>query len=282
MLAVANTVRVTTTVFSGPHPSNGSDSVGVGKVKVPDKFGLPGFSATELVDSLSLPGFFLGPGAAATASLSPFYDVSYEMAVPQKVLRLSLSKTTCWPLKLTMLTLALVLIPKSLTDELWMSIMLSWQLLASTVLAVVVEEAVHASAVDERVAGVHHTDTPGTSAGGRSALGKVRVSILGVEGERNSGVRVALHVGGFSLEDAAVNILSTVEVVVVELVVFGSGAPEPSTLGALQQKTTAVVDVDLVVIREVKLVISDPEPSVLHVDASRRGDVQKHESAKAS
>lgn len=151
----------------------------------------------------------------------------------------------------------------------------------ASVSVVVVEEAVHAGTVDEGVARVHDANTVGTGTSGGGAAGPVRVTILGLGGEGNSGIRVALHVGGLSLEDVGVNVLSIVQGVVVEHAVFRSGTPQPGALGALDQETTAVVDVDLAVIGTIKLVVRHPEPSVLHVDASRSGDVKEQKGAKA-
>lgn len=57
--------------------------------------------------------------------------------------------------------------------------------------------------------------------------------------------------------------------------------PQPSSLGTLNDDTTAVVDVDLVVVTAVKLVVGNPEPVVLDVGTGRSSQVEESESANA-
>ncbi|KAI6772738.1 hypothetical protein HG530_003696 [Fusarium avenaceum] len=130
-------------------------------------------------------------------------------------------------------------------------------------LIVVVEEAVKTTTKDEDILGVHSANTPGAGTplrGTSTGSLEVRVVELLVDSEGNGRVGVALHV------------------VVVKNAVLGSSAPQPGALGALNQDTTTVVEVDLRVVAKVKLVISNPEPGVLEVDAGLLGHVEKHES----
>ncbi|CAG9937310.1 unnamed protein product [Clonostachys rosea f. rosea IK726] len=150
-----------------------------------------------------------------------------------------------------------------------------------TLLGVVLEEAVQATTVEEDVAGVVDTETPSLGASLTSALGPVRVEVLGVGSEWGLGIGVALHVGSLGLDDTHVDVLGALEVVVVKDIVLGGGSPQPDRLGGLDEQTTAVVDVDLVEVAAVKLVVGNPEPVVLHVDATSLGDVHEHEGTNA-
>lgn len=149
-----------------------------------------------------------------------------------------------------------------------------------TLLVVVVKEAVETTTEDEDVLRVDSSDTPGASALGRVAGARgseIGVVEVGVDRKGYSGVGVALHVGSLGLDQRHVDVAGALELVVVENVVLRGGTPEPGALGALNQDTSAVVDVDLRVVGKVKLVIGDPQPGVLHVDAGLLGDVHEHE-----
>ncbi|CAH0048977.1 unnamed protein product [Clonostachys solani] len=150
-----------------------------------------------------------------------------------------------------------------------------------TLLGVVLEEAVQATTIEEDVAGVVDTETPSLGASLTSALGPVRVEVLGVGSEWGLGIGVALHVGSLGLDDTHVDVLGALEVVVVEDIVLRGSSPQPDRLGRLDEKTAAVVDVDLVEVAAVKLVVGNPEPVVLHVDATSLGDVHEHEGTNA-
>ncbi|CAG9998128.1 unnamed protein product [Clonostachys byssicola] len=150
-----------------------------------------------------------------------------------------------------------------------------------TLLGVVLEEAVQATTVEEDVAGVVDTETPSLGASLTSALGKGRIEVLGVGSEWGLGIRVALHVGSLGLDDTHEDVLGALEVVVVEDIVLRGGSPQPDGLGRLDEQTTAVVDVDLVEVGAVKLVVGNPEPVVLHVDATSLSDVHEHKGTNA-
>lgn len=151
-------------------------------------------------------------------------------------------------------------------------------------LVVVVKEAVQTAAVDKDVLGVGRAETPGAGAlvrvAGAAGL-EVRVRVLGVDVKGGERVGVALEVGRLGLDQRHVHVLGVGELVVVHDVVLGRGAPEPGALGALDEDTAAVVDVDLRVVGEVELVVGDPVPGVLEVDGGFGGDMEKHESTNA-
>ncbi len=90
-----------------------------------------------------------------------------------------------------------------------------------------------------------------------------------------------MHVGRFGLDDAHVDVLGVGEFVVVELAVLGAGAVHPDGALGFDEHAAAVEDVDLVVVGEVELVVGDPEPVVLEVDARLLRDVEEHEGAFA-
>jgi len=71
------------------------------------------------------------------------------------------------------------------------------------------------------------------------------------------------------------------DLVVVQLAVLGAGAVHPHRTLAFDEDTSAVVDVDLVVISKVEFVVSDPEPVVLEVDGGLGSDVEEQEGAVA-
>lgn len=80
------------------------------------------------------------------------------------------------------------------------------------------------------------------------------------------------------------DVASVVELVLVHLVVFHTGTDEPDLAGErFDEETAPGVDGDLGVVGLVlDVVVSYPEPAVLHVQARRgRGDVHAHEGTNA-
>ena len=148
-------------------------------------------------------------------------------------------------------------------------------------LAIVLEEAVHASANDVEILGAEDTQAPGLLAAFSLTRGEVRVVpfLLGLEWDQ--GVGVGLVVWGLGLDEAHVDVLSVGDLVVVQLVVFGGGAVHPDWALALDEGAAAVVDVDLVVVGQVEFVVGGPHPGVVDVGVSLFGGVEEHEGADA-
>ena len=88
--------------------------------------------------------------------------------------------------------------------------------------AVVVEEAVEPSAVDEDVVGVQDAEAPGVGAGRGGGTGGWEDGVVerGDGGEGVGGGGVGLVVGRFGLDEAGVDVLCVCELVLVEGVVL--------------------------------------------------------------
>ena len=84
-----------------------------------------------------------------------------------------------------------------------------------------------------------------------------------------------MHVRRLRLKNAGVDILRIGELEVVKLTMLGAGTVHPYRALRLNKDAATVVDVDLIVVGEVELVVSDPEPVVLKVDSCFGGDVQE-------
>ena len=134
-------------------------------------------------------------------------------------------------------------------------------------LVVVVEEAVEAGAVDEEILGSEDAEAPRLLASGVAVAGAevgVEVGVAGLEAAVESG-RVGLHVWCFGLQDPGVYVLRIGKFEIVKLAVFGARTIHPGGSLRFDQYAAAVVDVDLVVVREVELVVSDPHPVILQI-----------------
>lgn len=83
------------------------------------------------------------------------------------------------------------------------------------------------------------------------------------------------------LDQGHVDVICVLDLVVVERVVLRSSTVHPDCARTLDQDTSSVVDVDLAMVRQVKLMISYPQPGVLEVSRGGLGDVQEHEGAEA-
>ena len=77
------------------------------------------------------------------------------------------------------------------------------------------------------------------------------------------------------MKNTGIDILCIREIKVVTLRVLGAGTVHPYRALRLNEDAAAVVNVNLVVVGEVELVISDPKPVVLKVDSRFGGDVQE-------
>ena len=155
-----------------------------------------------------------------------------------------------------------------------------------TVLVVVLEERVQACSVDQHVVAGYNAQTPTlVTRCGETLRGADREVRVGKSGLLNvvwhKSTWVGLPVWGLGLNVAHENVLGVQELVVVQNRVLGGGTPEPGSIG-LDEHTTAVVNVDLIVVWEIKLVVSDPKPSVLKIDVGRgRGGVEQQEGSIA-
>lgn len=153
-----------------------------------------------------------------------------------------------------------------------------------TVLVVVVKEGVQTTTKDVDIGRVHHTETPSTSTvgGGTIAAGReVGIKVALIDGEGSGSIGVTLHVSSLSLDNGHPHVAGIGDLVVVHLRVLRGSSPEPDGVLRLEKDTTAVVDVNLRVVLEVKLVVGNPEPTVLDVDGSSLGGVEQEESTLA-
>lgn len=146
------------------------------------------------------------------------------------------------------------------------------------VLAVVLEERVRSCAVDPDVVALDDANGPGGLVG---LCAHVWVEVLVVLLEGLEGVGVGLEVGSLGLDGAEVDVLSALEVVLRKDGVLGGSAVQPNGTLGLDEHTTTVVDVDLVVVLEVKLVVGSPKPDVLEVAVGVLGDMELHEGTNA-
>lgn len=112
-------------------------------------------------------------------------------------------------------------------------------------------------------------------------MGEGRIVPCGLGREGCQCVWVGLVVWRLGLDQGHEHVLGVRNLVVVQLVVFRGRAIQPDGSIALYQDTTTVVDVDLVVVRQIELVVRRPEPSVLDVGACLLCKMQQHERADA-
>ena len=99
-----------------------------------------------------------------------------------------------------------------------------------------------------------------------SAPGEIRVTVQAISRPRSRGVLLradTLPVGRFGLLHAGVDVFRVVEVVVVEGVVFESGACEPGCLCGFDEQTAARGDVLMAAALE--RMVGGPAPHVLYV-----------------
>lgn len=150
-------------------------------------------------------------------------------------------------------------------------------------LRVVVEEAIQASAIDKDIGGSENAHAPRFFAAGIAvAIAEVgiEVRVAGLEAAVE-GCGIGLHVWRFGLKDTGVDILRIGEFKIVKLAVFGAGAVHPDWSLRFDEDAAAIVDVDLVVIRKVELVVSDPHPIILKVNGRFGGDMQEQKGTFA-
>ena len=84
-----------------------------------------------------------------------------------------------------------------------------------------------------------------------------------------------MHIWCFGLDDPSIDILSIGELEVVELAVLRAGAVHPDWSLRFDENAATVINIDLVVVGEVKLVVGNPKPVVFEVDSRFSGDVQE-------
>ena len=150
-------------------------------------------------------------------------------------------------------------------------------------LRVVIEERIQAGAIDEDIRGSEDAQTPRFLAAGVAVAGTevgVEVSGAGCEAAVES-CRIGLHVWRFGLDDTRVDILRVGKLKVVELAVLGARAIHPDGSLRFDEDAPSIVNVDLVVIGEVKLVVRDPEPVIFEVAGRFGGDVQEQKGTLA-
>ena len=144
-------------------------------------------------------------------------------------------------------------------------------------LPVVVEKAIQASAIDKDIGGSENAYTPrffAASVAVAIAEVGIEVGVARLEAAVES-CGIGLHVWCFALEDTGIDIFRIGEFKIVELAVFGAGAVHPDWSLGFDEDAAAIVDVDLVVIRKVELVVSDPHPIIFEVNGRFGGNMQE-------